>query len=546
LLTEKQKTEKHVVGVKDVDEVITIMGQPEDYRIDNDDAEPSATNFTNTFDKYKTKRLFRDRENAMIGGVLAGLSHYTGIDKSWLRLILLSLLFLKGFGVLAYIILWIVMPEAKTTSEKLEMRGEPVNISNIEKKVREEFENVSDKIKSTGDKISDEAKNFNAKYGDKINYQAKNAGNSFGDFIIILMGVFAKFIGGLIALIGIGMIVALFVTLFAVGPTTFIGNDWLGDYFNSFNYTNTSLFFIGTMCFLAFGIPFFALFMLGLKIIVPTLKSIGNVARYTLLAVWILSIAVLTYLVSNEFSQVAFDNKTYERQTINLKPTDTLFVKFRSNDYYEKHNKNIGTFCVVEDSVSHKFLYSNDISIEVMATDEKMPYLQIEKSAKGKSNIEAKQRAEKIDFRYKIEGNKLVFDNYFLTDVENKFRGQDVKLFLYLPEGTLIQPDESMEDYDDSDNDFFNMHYSSDKYVYKVKENKVKCLNCPSNENEYNDVDAVIDIENDTINDEININSPNIKINKDGISITSDSTKNNSRDFKELKIDKNGIIIKTK
>ncbi|NDP27407.1 MAG: PspC domain-containing protein, partial [Flavobacterium sp.] len=122
LLTEKQKTDKHVVGLKDVDEVITVMGQPEDYRIDDEGTENTAINFSSS---SKPRKLYRDKDNGMIGGVLAGLGHYFGIDKVWLRIFFLILFFAWGTGVLAYIILWIVMPEATTTAEKLEMTGEP-------------------------------------------------------------------------------------------------------------------------------------------------------------------------------------------------------------------------------------------------------------------------------------------------------------------------------------------------------------------------------------------------------------------------------------
>ena len=147
LLTEKQKTEKHVVGLQDVDEVIAVMGQPEDYRIDEEGIGAGTTNYSSS-STTGSRKLYRDKDNGMIGGVLAGLGHYFGIDKVWLRIFFLIMFFAWGTGVLAYIILWIVMPEAKTTAEKLEMTGEPVTISNIEKKVREEFENVSDKFKN--------------------------------------------------------------------------------------------------------------------------------------------------------------------------------------------------------------------------------------------------------------------------------------------------------------------------------------------------------------------------------------------------------------
>src|SRR5690606_15581146 len=137
----KLKSDKQVISMKDIDEVIAIMGEPQDYRIDNEESASQST-----YSSTKTKKLYRDTENSIIGGVLSGLGHYFGIDKVWLRIIALCLFFFYGTGVLLYIILWVVMPEAKTTSEKLEMKGEAVNISSIEKKVREEFENISQKV----------------------------------------------------------------------------------------------------------------------------------------------------------------------------------------------------------------------------------------------------------------------------------------------------------------------------------------------------------------------------------------------------------------
>ncbi len=552
LLTEKQKTEKHVVGIKDVDEVIVVMGQPEDYRIDDEGENNStSTGFTST--SGKTKKLYRDRENGMVGGVLSGLGYYFGIDKTWLRILLIALVWLAGTGVLLYIILWIAVPEAITTSEKLEMKGEPVNLENIERKVREEIDYVSGKLKNSGEILKNEANNFNDKYGDKINYQARNIGSSFGDFIITMLGVFAKFVGGIIFLTGVGMLIALFVTLFTVGSTTFMGQAW-EDYFNIFNYSQSSLFFIGFLFFFVFGIPFFFLMLLGLKIIVPTIKSIGNIAKYTLLAVWIISIGILISLGINSAQEVAFDNKTIQKQQINISPTDTLMISFKSNSYYSNHREFEGGFSIVEDSLSNKMIYSDDITFEILPTDERLPYLQIEKRANGKSSIDAKQKAEKINYNFKIVGNKLIFDDYFLTNLENKFRDQEVQIFLYLPKGTLFKADDNVKEFDESDNDFFNLHHSSDSYLYKVEENKVKCLNCPNYEtDEYNDGDENFDINIDTNDDEddenINIKSPNININKNGISITADSTadkSSNNKEFKELKINKDGIIIKTK
>ncbi len=88
-----------------------------------------------------TRRIYRDPDDRMIGGVCAGLAAYTNIDPVIMRLIFVVLLFM-GIGALAYIILWIVVPEARTTAQKLEMRGDSVNASNIGNFFKDEFESV--------------------------------------------------------------------------------------------------------------------------------------------------------------------------------------------------------------------------------------------------------------------------------------------------------------------------------------------------------------------------------------------------------------------
>ena len=134
LLTEKITDERQVVNESDIDDIITIMGQPEDYA--DTEASYNDDSYTYQSNNSKGKKLFRDGEDKFLGGVAAGIAHYFTIDTIWIRLIFLfTTLAGFGIGVLAYIILWILLPEAKTTAEKLQMEGEAVNIDNIEKKI---------------------------------------------------------------------------------------------------------------------------------------------------------------------------------------------------------------------------------------------------------------------------------------------------------------------------------------------------------------------------------------------------------------------------
>ncbi|WP_348810600.1 PspC domain-containing protein [Flavobacterium maritimum] len=520
LLNEKQKSDKHVIGLKDVDEVIAVMGQPEDYIIEDDLNGPKT--YTDTGAR-RTKKLYRDREKGMIGGVAAGLGHYFGIDAVWIRITLLLLVFAGfGTGILAYIILWIVTPEAITTSEKLEMTGEPVNISNIEKKVREEFENVSGKIKNAD----------YDKFGNQIKTGAGKIGSSFGDFIMTVFKIFAKFLGVILIISGFFVLISLLIGVFTLGSSDFIDVPWQS-FIEAGNFTDYPIWSFGLLMFFAVGIPFFFLILLGFKLLTPNLKSIGNIAKYTLLALWIIAIAILISIGVKQASEVAYEGKTVQKETINLKPNDTLKIKFRYNEYYTKDIDDRESFKFVQDSANNQLIYSNNVRFQVLHTDEKMPFVQIEKLARGKSFQDAKQRAEKIKYAIKIEGNQLILDNYLLTEMSNKFRDQEVEIFLYLPEGTLLKPDASIQNYDDSDDSFFNLHYSSDNYIYKVESSQIKCLNCPADENEYDDVE----------NDET---ETSVTINEDGVSVKNDTIISSKNNIQELKINKDGIIIKTK
>lgn len=507
LLNEKQISEKHVVGLKDVDEVIAVMGQPEDYIIEE---EPRTfENQNQQSSRIKSKKLYRDSEKGIIGGVASGLSHYFGIDVVWIRIILVLFVFLGfGSGIFAYIILWIVTPEAQTTSEKLEMTGEAVNISNIEKKVREEFENVSEKIKNAD----------YDKYGNQIKKGANKVGNSLGNFILSIFQIIAKFIGIILIITGLVTLVLLLIGVFTLGTNSFIDFPWQG-FIETGNFTDYPIWSFGLLMFFAVGIPFFLLTLLGFKLLAPNTKSIGSIAKYTLLAIWLIAIVLAISLGIKQASAFAMDGRVVQKETLNLALKDTLLIKFKHNDYFAKDIYDRSEFKITTDSTNNDIIYSNEVRFRIKKSNENYSYIQIEKEAKGKSFPEAREKANQIRYQYKIIGNQLVFDNYLLTDLKNKFRNQEVEITLFLTEGTLFKVDSSARDYDRSDDDFFNLDHDSNEPLYKVGYSDVSCLNC----SEY--------IEDST----------SVTINKDGITITNDSIDS----LPKLKMDKNGIIIKT-
>jgi phage shock protein PspC (stress-responsive transcriptional regulator) len=127
---------KQVITIEDVREVIAVMGTPEDI---SDEEGPSARS---KFSSPGYHRMYRDPDHRIIGGVCAGMGAYWQIDPLILRIIFLALIIPGGIGAVIYLILYIVLPEARTTAQKIEMKGNPVNIHNIKESVKKEFNSV--------------------------------------------------------------------------------------------------------------------------------------------------------------------------------------------------------------------------------------------------------------------------------------------------------------------------------------------------------------------------------------------------------------------
>ena len=129
------------------------------------------------------------------------LGHYVGLDSLWVRLIFILLLFVSaGTIVPIYIILWVLVPEAVTTADKLRMTGQPINVSNIEKKIKDGFSSVSDGVKQV---------DFFKKHGNQIKSSSKSAVDSLIKLLSVGLKLFGKFIGLILIIVSISMFIGL-------------------------------------------------------------------------------------------------------------------------------------------------------------------------------------------------------------------------------------------------------------------------------------------------------------------------------------------------
>ena len=471
LFQENIKNEKQVISIIEVEGMISIMGQPEDYKIDDEPLKKESKSY-NTY--YTSKKLYKDDNNKTLGGVCAGLGHYIGIDSIWIKIVFILLSFSGGFGIPLYIILWILLPKAISTTQKLEMRGMPINISNIEKKVKEGIDDITTKINDIDtDRIIHNVKNGSQKIG-----------NTIEDVFLTLFKIIGKIIGTFIVIVSsISLIGLLLGTVFMFFSTTVshVHMPW-NEYLRAENYTDFPMWILYIFSFFVTAIPVFIFLILGLKLLVNDLKSIGSYAKYSLLALWLLSVLFFIYFGLRQASEVGFESKVIDKRELVISPNDTLKLNISFNDFYTKSINEKSDFVFTVDENEKEIIYSNNIKIHLMKTNKSKPFVQIEKTSNGSSYNDAKKRANQINYNFEIKNNTITLDNYLITDRANKYRDQEVHIYLYIPKETTLYSFESITDYLTNKNSDIDKYYGKENQYYKLIDGDFKCLDCPKDE----------------------------------------------------------------
>jgi len=379
---------------------------------------------------------------------------------------------------------------------------------------------------------------------------------------MFLFKVFGKFIGILLILIGAAALIGLFVGLFTVGVLDMIYIPGV-DFYNMVNSTSAPVWVVSLLAFFVVGIPFFFVLYLGLKILVSNLKSIGNIAKFSLLGLWLISLITLIVLGIRQAASHAYSDSISTEQTINFEvPSDTLQISMHSSELYQKRrNMAIDGVMVTSSDNGEEIMVSDDVRLSLKKSKDSVIRIKIRKDANGRSFSEAKEIAGNIEYSYAVEGNSIVLDDFLTTSMSNKFRDQEVWVTLFVPKGKTIQFDNEsvrcirMGTRNDSDMGSCEVP----DYIWIMgADGELKCQDCPEIIKDSDDEDGShIIINEDGIDIDIKDNGDSfkMKINEDGVKIkANDSTEgevlnidlNDEGESLKMNIDENGVVIKTK
>ncbi len=521
LLKSKTNAGKQVLLNMDVNEVIGVMGKPEDFdettssKETKEETHSQESHYTN-----KRRRVFRDSDNKILGGVCSGIANYFDTDPLWIRLALVITFFGFGSGFLLYIVLWIIIPEAKTTAEKLEMRGEPVDVNTISKTIKDEAENFKNRAKD---------------YGKEMKNEFSRHRDSTGKFVNFLHGLFhgivtviAKIIGVFFVFFGIVLFIALLSVLLGFGN---IDNLSVNEFINSFAGSDFHSFWFKTGLALALGIPFCMLVYKGMKMLLG-IKFHNRWLNISAGVFWLIGLSITLFIgikFAGEFSQ-----ETLLKQQVEARwpMNDTLYIK--ANNNYVKAETDVD-FSMERDrwiinTTAKPSVWWGRPRVKIITSENDSLYVFIMKSSDGKEKTDASQRARNISYKSVQLDSVLVLDKYFSFQSSDKFRNQEVQVVIKLPKNKTVYLDNSLKNlwYDIENTNGIIDSEMGGKY-WKMTENGLTCLNCPKQTEE------VIRIKNG-----IHVGDKNAKVNIDenGIHIKSKDG--------DVKIDEDGIKINSK
>ena len=523
LLQEKINITKQVVLLNDVEYVMTTMGKPEDFGAEqmggNQNSSDTKAEQQVPFSNEKIKRrLFRNPDEKAIGGVCSGLAAYFDVDTVWVRLVMFLLVFFGGISLWVYIVLWIVIPLAKTTADKFAMRGESANINNIFKSFKDEAEDVKNRMSKYGKEFK------NNEYNESVRTNISRALHVFFNIVGRLFGLFLLLTGAI-------LLFAYIAFLFGISVVN--SNSDLAKW-KSAIFESPSDYALAIFAFIiVIGIPVFMLIYGGIKLLFR-IHYTNRWLNITMSILWTIGTIMSFYVAIMTVKQFGEDSRV--KDTVELHNIgDTLVVKlnpsqeiiksinFENEDDLDAYlsNNNDG-YCFGE--TNKKLSVVGYANLNVVESNSDSIELIINKIAKGNSKKEANENAKAIAYNYKQNGNELIFDEIFVSEPGLRFRAQELDIKIKLPIGKVIYFDKSVKHLlNDIDNTTNTWDGDMISRRWKMTEKGLKCIDCHNLDN--------LDEEDDEKNNE----SKQIVINGDGIKVNGN----------EIEINKNGIKINT-
>lgn len=402
---------------------------------------------------HTRKRLFRDADDKVISGVCAGIGHYVGLDPVWVRIFFAASFFIFGVGFWIYVALWIALPKAVTAAQKLQMKGDPIDVSGIEREV---------KNRQQGRSTSEVRGAFN------------RAGNAFTEIVSAVIKVFGKLIAIvllLIGLFGIGILAALYSGFGRAGQM----NDLLSMAVDQPSVLTAFKF--GVL--LCVAVPMLMFVVAAFRLLFKL--RFRKAPVYSLFSVLsVIGIALLVYAGTEYYNSI--ESKASNMQHISLPKHDTLYLNASDLEFdghaFAFHDDHRCTMSMGEEGV---FMPYQRLFIKRSNSDSS--YIDLKRSSRGSVKSEAVTLAENIHYQVAARDSQVVFDQGIIVRRGEPLKYQQVRMTMYVPVGTVLIVDEAVREMINRNR--YRAYENGNTLV--MTEKGLKCVNC-SEDDENEDV----------------------------------------------------------
>lgn len=404
-------------------------------------------------DETTIKKMYRDPERKVLGGVASGVAAFFGADITLIRLAFVILAIVGGVGVLTYIILWIVLPEAKTITEKMEMQGEPVTLSNIESSVKRGLNEKDDQEESALAKIVLFPFRLIAAI---INGMAKALGPIFSAAIDVLRIA----IGMVFTLTGICIIMAL-ILAFGVALGLFTLPE--GSFFNDWYVTAPNLpieamrksFPTWTIifAFLIAYIPAQFLTLIGTSIVARKLTFNAYVG-WTLFVAFFVSAAFLSFSIPQLIYAFKEEGEYKKEQVFAINGQPVLRLHEVGYDDYDVTDLTLRGYEGTDIKLVQRF------------------------GSQGNTRKIAIENAQMVDYHVAAVDSIITFDSNIIFKTDAKFRAQRLDMELYIPFDQPFTIEEEMWQIIDNIYEIRGYVYGNETHTWKMTTHGMQCISC--------------------------------------------------------------------
>ncbi len=421
LCQQKSTPKKEVIDLEDMRSILNTLGNPDEF-IETEEATFSSSS-TSESKSTAEKRLFRDPEHGMIAGVCSGIAAYFGIDVVVVRALFALVFLTVGFGLPLYIILWVIVPKANSSIDKLRMHGKPITLDNV----KEEVEQASERLKSTASTWRDRIK------------RTQNDSNLF----VRIARFFLKVIGYVIMSLGILLFIALVIFFFNhdnLGSIEFNGHQLTLTELNSLVFEDTkdtSWAFLGIT--LTLICLMFFLLISGSSLVFNVKSKLIKYTSWITFSIGLIGIIICIAIGTKTAN--AFKEEVEIERPAHTCYGDTLSITTRSLGIYSVKNEKMSLDEDQSLTVNGPNTTIHGIEITYQQSPDSLFRVFHQLIAKGNSTKEAVQRIKRIRYSSSLNGNELILPTYFTFPKRDHLRDQKVDIIVKIPKGKIIKLD---------------------------------------------------------------------------------------------------------